>query len=267
MIAQKPLPRSKFASVAERLFFGRYTGDVREIAFRSADVAAAADELGYAVADQLGDFYVAYGFQQPLPRSIRATAPRDFEWRIMSDAPDHYRFALRTNFRFVPDAMLAEYKVNDVTGCERRACGQMSPRELLDVVHANRLVENFSGLRLASREIDVNIEVPSGFGMAETIQVTIADLIIGESWRTARYIMPCYVVSNDGTLNAERFELCINGLRQRYPDYICLPLAVQGLDEDVIVLCSLETASDGIRKGSERHCMLIRSAQLDHVSQ
>ena len=252
MIAQKPLPRSKFASVAERLFFGRYTGDVREITFGSADVAAAAEELGYSVVDQLSEFFIAYGFQQSLPRSIRSTAPRDFEWRVIDGAEGRYRFALRTNFRVVPDNTLVEYAVNDVSGGDRRPCGSMSKRELLDFVHANRLVEQFTGLRCLSRKVDVRACVSLGFGTTETIGIHIADLLFGESRRGATYVMPIYYVSDDEALKTREIELGVRLLKEQHPSEICLPLVTKGVADDIVVLSCLEIACDGVRKGPER---------------
>ena len=260
MIAQRPLPRSKFASVAERVFFARYTGDVREIKFGSGDVVAAADEFGYAVEDQLGEFYVAYGFQQPLPRSIRVTAPPDFEWRLLNEAPDRYRFALRTQFRVVPDNMLAEYRVNDVTAGKRKPCGMMSKAELFDVIHANRLVENFTGLRCTSREMDFRADVPLGYGTPMAMPVIIDDLVFGESQRRTRYVMPIYFVSEVDPLDTQQVGLAVKFSRTSYSDYVCLPLVVQGIGEDVIVLLSLEPACDGLRKGPERRTRLIAEA-------
>ena len=258
MIAQKPLPRPKFASVAERLFFGRYTDDVREIAFGNADVEAAADELGYAIGEQLGDFYIAFVFHQPLPRSIRATAPRNFEWRIMNDAPDRYRFALRTNFRVIPDKMLAEYKIQEWTATERQPSCQLSKRELLAVVHANRLIEKFTGLRCMSLEVDVCTEVPLVFGTTKTMKLTIDGLVFGENQRGSQYVMPVYCASDLEALDTQNIDLHSQLLRSRYSDFFYLPLVAQGVGENIIVLLSLETACDGIRKGSERHYRLIK---------
>ncbi len=260
MIAQKPLPRSKFASVAERLFFGRYTGDVREIAFGNADVAAAAGDLGYAVTDQLSNFFEAFAFQQPLPPSIRTTAPRDFEWRIMNEAPNRYRFALRTRFHIVPDSMLSKCKVNDVTAGDRQPCNKMGKRELLNFAHANRLVEQFTGLRCVSREIDVRIEVPLEAGTTKIMQLVIDDVVYGENRRGSRYVIPIYCSLEAEPLDLKIVEVCFNTLRERYPEYACLPLVVQGIDENTIGLFSLAVACDGVRKDNERHFMLINGA-------
>jgi len=257
MIAQRPLPHSKFASVAERLFFGRYTGDVSEIEFGRGDFVAAADEFGYTVEDQLGDFYVAYGFKQPLPRSIRATAPPNFEWRLLNDISDRYRFALRTQFRVVPDNMLAEYRVNDVTAGKRKPCGVMNECELFDLIHENRLVENFTGLRFRARETNVRVATPIGYGTLMTLPVIIDDLMFGESQRRTQYTMPVYFVSDAEPLITQQVELAVRFLRTSYSEYICLPLVVQGLGEDIVVLLSLETACDGLRKGPERRTRFI----------
>ncbi len=266
MIAQKPLPRSKFASVAERLFFCRYTDDVREIAFGNADVEAAADELGYAVDEQLSDFFIAYVFHKPLPRSIRATAPRDFEWRMINDSPDRYRFALRTNFCVIPDKMVAEYKVNEGMIGERQPCSQMSKGELFEVIHANRLVERFTGLRCMSQEMDVCAEVLLGFGTAETIRLTIDVLLFGESQQGTQYVMPIYYASENEPLNSQAIDLHSRLLRNRYPNFIYSPLAAQGIGENVIALFSLEIGYDGIRKGPERHYRLIRTADTQCIA-
>lgn len=175
-----PLSRSKFTSVAERLFFSRYTDDAREITFGSGNFAAAADDLGYAIVDQLSKFYVACGFHKPLPRSIRAAALSDFEWRLFGGA-DSYRFVLRRDFHVVPDKMLAEYRVNYETASNRQSCGLMRKRELPDVVFTNHLLDNFTGLRCKSREMGVCTDVQLRFGTVEAMQATIDDLVFGES--------------------------------------------------------------------------------------
>src|SRR5262249_14906125 len=96
-----------------------------------------------------------------------------------------------------------------------------------------------------------------GIGQVETDEV-----YVGVDRRGAHYVFPIQAKGGGDRLSIvqieQDFALCAN----KFPGWICRPIAAQFMRDDVIALFELEDSGDGIKIVHERHYRLVPSADL-----
>ena len=107
----------------------------------------AAQELGIALPDNLGDVIYAQRFRTPMPDKILATQPEGREWIIELAGRARYRFRLAKENRIVPNPNLAVIRIPDSTPEIIAAYALDDEQALLAIVRYNRLIDTFLGLK------------------------------------------------------------------------------------------------------------------------
>ena len=69
-------PKNRYAAIIEAIFHGRYEAGDESVDFHRDQITSAALSLGVAPPRNLGDVIYTFRYRQPLPASIRATAPQ-----------------------------------------------------------------------------------------------------------------------------------------------------------------------------------------------
>ena len=75
-------PKNRYSAIIEAIFHGRYGAGDNSVEFHRDQITAVALSLGVAPPRNLGDVIYTFRYRQPLPTSIRATAPEGKTWII-----------------------------------------------------------------------------------------------------------------------------------------------------------------------------------------
>jgi hypothetical protein len=225
---------NRYTAIIEYIFLASYVEGATEVEFERDDIVAAADKLGVALPKNLGDVVYSHRYRARLPASIEARAPKGLQWVIEGAGRAKYRFKATVLAQIEPTPGLEESKVPDSTPGIIDMYALTDEQALLAKLRYNRLVDVFLGLTCYSLQNHLRTTVPN-VGQVETDEV-----YIGLDKRGAHYVIPVQAKGGSDKLStvqiAQDFRLC----EHKFPQAICLPIAAQFMDENLIALFSFE---------------------------
>jgi hypothetical protein len=248
--------QNRYDQIIEKVFFDNHTKRAREVAFERTEFEAAARRLGIDLPKNVGDVIYSFRYRNPLPDSVRATAPTGLEWVIEGAGRAKYAFKAVALARVVPTAGLAETKVPDATPGLIEMYALSDEQALLAILRYNRLVDVFTGVTCYSLQNHLRTTVP-GLGQVETDEV-----YIGVDRRGAHYVFPVQAKGGSDQSStvqiAQDFALC----QHKFPELIAVPIAAQFMEDDLIALFSFELQRGRPSILAERHYRLVASDEV-----
>ena len=247
---------SRYAQIIAKIFETKFREGEKVIRFERAEIVTTARDLGIELPKNLGDVVYSFRFRNPLPDSIKATAPLNKEWVIANKGRAQYAFELKGASRILPDTMLTITKIPDATPGIVAKYSFDDEQALLTKLRYNRLLDIFTGVACYSLQNHLRTTVP-GIGQIETDEI-----YVGMDKRGVHYVFPVQAKGGKDDLGVVQIEQDIALCNHRFPNLVCRAIAAQFLAESVIALFELEIVDGEVRKVSERHYQLVPQERL-----
>jgi len=229
----------KYEEIIELIFKQNYRqGNVR-VAFNRNDFIRAANELGLERIKNLGDIPYSFRFRRELPVSVQKTAPDKAEWIIVGVGIGEYQFRLASPGKISPTPHIKPIKVPDATPeIVRLYTSGLDEQALLTRARYNRLVDIFTGITCYSIQNHLRTIVPN-IG-----QIEVDEIYIGINKRGTHFVLPCQAKSPGDKFGVVQVLQDTAFCKERFPNAINKPIAMQFMDEDRIALLELTVIDD-----------------------
>lgn len=235
---------SKYDKIIELVFESNYKKGLSRVCFGRDELANACESLGIQRIKNLGDIPYSYRFRKELPKVISDAAPQNAEWIIVGAGIGAYEFRLASPAKIIPTNNRQRIKIPDATPeIVKKYAPGTDEQALLTKVRYNRLIDIFSGLACYSIQNHLRTAV------ANIGQIEIDEIYLGVSKKGAHYVIPCQAKSPGDKFGIVQVMQDIEFCKQRYPNALCKPIALQFLSEhDVAMLeLSVEEENDVFR--------------------
>jgi hypothetical protein len=191
-----------------------------------------------------------------MPEAIARLAPQGSEWVIRPMGQAKYVFALSTMPRIIPNEMLAETKIPDATPGVIEKYALNDEQGLLTKLRYNRLIDIFLGISCYSLQNHLRTTVPD-IGQIETDEI-----YIGLDKRGVHYVVPVQAKGGKDQLGTVQIEQDIAMCRYKFSSLICIPVAAQLMENNLIALFSFEYSGKGVSILCEKHYRLVEPHEL-----
>ena len=242
---------NRYSQIIERVFLEHYREGMREVPFERTDLEQVAAQLGIVLPKNLGDVIYNFRYRAALPDSVRIKAPEGETWIIRPAGRARYRFVAVVDRPLVPQLLLAQTKVPDVTpGIVLKYLGR-DEQALLAKVRCNRLIDLFTGVVCYSLQNHLRTTVP------ELGQVETDEIYVGIDRRGVQYVFPVQAKGGTDALSIVQIEQDVAVCAAKFPDLVCRAIAAQFMANEVIVLFSFEMSDEGLALTDEKHYRLV----------
>lgn len=246
---------SKYEEIIEHVFFNNYKKGATRVSFNREELAKASDSLKFERIKNLGDIPYSFRFRKELPESIIKAAPKNSEWIIVGSGVGLYEFRLASPAKISPTNNRQKIKIPDATPeIVKKYAPGTDEQALLTKVRYNRLVDLFSGLTCYSIQNHLRTTVEN------VGQIEIDEIYLGVSKKGAHYVIPCQAKSPGDRFGIVQVMQDIEFCRQRYPNALCKPMALQFLSENDVAILELAVEDNGkmftLSVVDERHYQL-----------
>lgn len=249
--------KNRYLAIIEKIFFDRYCEGTTEIEFMRTDIEGAVADLGIEPPKNLGDVIYSYRYRAVDSVRIAATQPEGMEWIIASAGQAKYKFQLIKVSRVVPEEGLAVVDIPDATPELIRAYALGDEQALLAIVRYNRLIDTFLGLTTYSLQNHLRTTVKN------VGQIEIDEIYIGLDKHGNHHIIPVQAKGGKDKIGSVQAMQDIKFSEERFPGTNCRAVAVQFMDDQVIVFFELARKGDEIEIVQERHYRLVPFAKAD----
>lgn len=247
---------NRYDRLIESVFFDHYRKGMKEVSFLREELIQKAGQLKVELPKNVGDIIYAFRYRAALPLSIRELAPEGAEWLIRLVGSGKYVFSLSDAARIVPNSLLAETKIPDATPGVIKKYALGDEQALLAKLRYNRLIDIFTGITCYSLQNHLRTQVPD-MGQVETDEV-----YVGLDKRGVHYIIPVQAKGGTDQLGIVQMEQDAALCRSKFPSLVCIPVAAQFIERDLIALFSFEISESGISMLHEKHYRLVDSEEV-----
>lgn len=231
---------SKYSQVIASVFKRRYKKGARAVPFSRDDLVDAHDKLKLSRTKNIGDIPYSFRFRRELPKKIIDTAPKDSEWIILGVGNASYEFRLASPGKIAPSTNRERIPVLDATPeIVRQYAPGTDEQALLTRARYNRLVDMFLGLTCYSIQNHLRTTV------ADVGQIEVDEIYLGVNKRGAHYVIPCQAKSPGDRFGIVQVMQDILLCREKYPNAICRPIALQFQGPNDVAMLELAIAHDG----------------------
>jgi len=249
-------PKNRYSAIIEEIFSQKYKKGKREILFEREDINRVAQKLGIPLPKNIGDIIYSFRYRVEMPKSISSTAPKDHEWLILPRGTSQYAFVVRKIIRIVPNESLAETKVPDATPGIISRYALNDEQALLAIIRYNRLIDIFSGITCYSLQSHLRTTV-AGIGQIETDEV-----YIGVNKQGVQFVFPVQAKSGKDKIGIVQIEQDLAMCKAKFPQLICIPIAAQFIDPQVIAMFQFEQEKSEVKISYEKHYRLVSPEEL-----
>jgi len=248
--------KNRYSQLIEKIFEKYYVKGASEVPFKREDLIETAKELGIRLPKNLGDVIYSFRYRAELPDSIQKCASEGLEWIIRPIGQAKYKFALASSPRITPNPMLSETKIPDSTPGIIAKYALNDEQALLAKLRYNRLIDIFTGITCYSLQNHLRTTVK------EMGQIETDELYVGLDRKGIQYVFPVQAKGGSDQLNIVQIEQDFAMCAEKFPNLICIPIAAQFIDENLIALFSFEEEERGISISSEKHYRLVPHEEL-----
>lgn len=252
---------SKYDRIITYVFQDNYTAGINRVRFDRNELAEACRVLEISRIKNLGDIPYSYRFRRELPKQIKDTAPANSEWIIVGAGVGLYEFRLAYPAKIEPATNRHRIKIPDATPeiIKRYAPGT-DEQALLTKVRYNRIVDLFTGLTCYSIQNHLRTTV------TDIGQIEIDEIYLGINKRGSHFVIPCQAKSPRDRFGIVQVMQDVEFCRQRYPNALCKPLALQFLSSSDIAVLELaveeQDAAFVLSVVDEKHYTLVTQEQI-----
>jgi hypothetical protein len=258
---------SSITSILGRIFAGMHEPGAHTLLFDTELFLHEAARRGLIFPDPRFDLtdFVCYdpafvkNRRELLPRRIRRTEPRGWQWRLYRLARGGYAFRLEPVDGIHPSKRsLLEQVVPDSMPEIISANALSDEQALLARVRYNRLIDIFLGITACSLQNHLRTTV-KGLG-----QIEIDEVYVGVDRHGCQYIVPVQAKGGNDQLSTVQAKQDIACCAEKFPELVCRAISAQFMDDSRIALFELCVDEDGLVKTvDERHYRLVPADQID----
>ena len=253
-------PRSnRYSQIIARIFLDRYKPGATSIDFERDDLDKAAEALGIAGVDNLGDLIYSFRYRSTFPEEIASTATEGHEWIIDGRGRSKYRFLLSRINRIAPSEGRFQIKIPDALPQIVARYTKDDEQALLATVRYNRLVDLF--LRVTAYHLQGHLRTTMpGIGQIETDDMCVAVRNSGQ-----QFIIPIQAKTGNDQIGIVQIKQDLALCQHAFPQLTPRPVAVQFVKDatgTAIVMFELTMVEDEVRVVDERHYRLVPAADI-----
>ena len=231
---------SKYSRIIEWVFMKSYKRNAKVVPFSRDDLITAHDALDLPRTKNIGDIPYSFRFRKDLPVSITKKTPSGAEWIILGVGHANYEFRLAAPGKISPSANRERIPVLDATPeIVRQYAPGTDEQALLTRARYNRLIDLFLGLTCYSIQNHLRTTV------VDTGQIEVDEIYLGVNKRGTHFVIPCQAKSLGDFFGIVQVMQDILLCRQKYPDAICRPIALQFQGENDVAILELSISKDG----------------------
>ncbi len=260
------MPTTSLAQqIIERIFSKKHAEGIEKVTFTREDLGRAAEALGASQPKNLGDIVYSLRYRQPLPDSIRQTAPPGREWVIFPGGNAVYTLRTVPFSSIEPRQGLATIRLPDATPGVISKYSLTDEQALLAEVRYNRLLDVFTGLTCypLQSHLRTSITITSDIdGTPSSSQVETDDLYVGLDEHGAHYVLPVQAKRGSDFLSVIQIWQDFRVANQKFPRLIARPIAAQFMGHGAIALFEFREFNDQITIAKEHHYSLVLPEEL-----
>lgn len=249
--------KGKYVSLIERIFLDKYKKGDSEVPFQRDDIISYAQKLNISVPKNIGDVIYSFRYRTALPESIMKTAPKGKEWLIVGTGGALYCFKLGNISKILPNEHLEIIPILDNTP-EAISMYQLSDEQsLLCKIRYNRLLDVFLGIVTYSMQNHLRTQI-QGLG-----QIEIDEIYVGVNKIGQQFIIPVEAKVGTDMIGAVQTMQDIKCCEVKFPDLICIPIAVHKMkEENALCLFKLKIDEGVVKIADEKHYKLVSSKEM-----
>ena len=245
---------SKYGEIIASIFADKYSEPMDEVPFTRDDLISHSLKLGYSPPKNLGDIVYSFRYRADLPDTVMKTVPEGYTWIIVGTGDAKYSFIKSRQSNIVPNTSLLPIRIPNNTPEILALYSLSDEQSLLSKVRYNKMLDMFLGIVTYSMQNHLRTKV-DGIG-----QIEIDELYIGVNKIGQHFIIPVQAKVGNDKVGAVQLLQDITFCRIRFPDLICVPIALHYNESDnriCIFRLSLEHYSVAIVE--ERHYRLVQT--------
>lgn len=249
------MPKGMYVAIMESLFFEKYSEGVEEINFTRDDIVEHAAHAGFNRPKNLGDLVYSFRYRATMPESITNTAPTGFCWVIIGTGDAQYKFVLSRNTNIMPNTALRPVLIPNNTPEILTLYSLSDEQSLLSKVRYNRILDLFLGVVAYSMQNHLRTKVD------EIGQIEIDELYIAVNKVGQHFIIPVQAKVGNDKIGVVQLYQDIQFCKKRFPDLICIPVAVH-FDAESNGICMFRLALEdfAVQIIEEKHYRLVDAA-------
>lgn len=245
-----------YEQILSKIFLDRHMKDIEKIEFTRDDILATAEQFGFKTKN-LGDIVYSYRYRKEMPLAISSTAPEGQAWIIIGEGDAQYAFKLCSTPFVEPTKALQKIKIPENTPEIIERYRLSDEQGLLSKVRYNRLIDIFLGITTYSLQNHLRTKV-KGVG-----QIEIDEIYVGVNKKGQHYIIPVQAKGGKDKIGVVQLSQDIEYCQNVFPNLICIPIAVQFMEDDGIAIFHLGSEDYNVVIVEEKHYELVRSNQID----
>ena len=250
------MPLTAYATIIEEIFISKFKAGMERVDFTRDDIPAAARRRSVRGPKNIGDVVYSARYRKGIPRSVRATAPKGYDWIIRGAGQGRYSFVLVSAVRLSPNENIGVTKIPDATPGVVAMYALGDEQALLSKVRYNRLIDIFTGITCYSLQNHLRSSVKS-IGQVET-----DELYVGVDTKGCQYVIPVQAKGGNDELNIVQVEQDVALCESKFPDLVCRPVAAQFMSDAVIALFAFEHIEGEVKVFDEKHYRLVEPIEL-----
>ena len=248
---------NRYQALIDKIFFDQFNPGLDRFTFRRIELKRAADDLGIALPDNLGDVIYSFRFRAPFSARLLATQPAGMEWRIELAGRAIYEFVLARQSRILPNPALVRTKIPDATPEVIAGYALDDEQALLAIIRYNRLIDVFLGITTYSLQSHLRTSVK------KVGQIEIDELYVGLDSTSAHYLLPVQAKGGRDQISVVQTRQDMLACAEKFPGIACRPISVQFMAESVIAMFELTIQDEELRVVQERHYVLVPHDGID----
>ncbi|MCW3792474.1 hypothetical protein OM416_12835 [Paenibacillus sp. LS1] len=246
-----------YSRILMKIFQDKYTNGKQIIEFTREEIISTAEELGIKIPKNAGDVLYSFRYRKDMPSLIAKTAPEGAAWIIIGQGDAKYAFKLSLTPFVEPNRLMQKIKIPDNTPEIMERYRLSDEQGLLSKVRYNRLIDIFLGITTYSLQNHLRTKV------ANIGQIEIDEVYVGINKKGQHYIIPVQAKGGKDKLGVVQLSQDIAYCESEFPNLICVPIAVQFMEDDTICMFHLDCEDFNARIVEERHYQLVSSNEFD----
>lgn len=246
----------KYYPVIEKIFLDRYKSGLTKIDFERSDIEDAAKILGIEIAKNLGDVIYKYRYRSDYPKTITDTSPKGKEWIIWGRGDAKYCFWLVPKVSIKPTKGHHLIKIPSSSPEIISNVSLSNEQALLAKVRYNRLIDIFLGITSYSLQNHYRTKI-SDIG-----QIEIDEIYVGVDSTGKQYIIPIEAKNKSDRHSVIQTLQGIICCENKFPDFICVPISVQFLNDDSVAIFRLDRDEEFVSIFREEHYKFVPADEI-----
>ena len=240
-----------YSRLIQCVFETNYKPGIPTVNFTRSDIIKTSESIGLDAPKNVGDVLYSFRYRQPLPDSIKNTAPKGKTWTIQSVGRSKYQFVLEKNPIVVPDINLSHIEVKNSIPKFVEERMLEDEQSFLSKIRHNKLLDLFTGMECHSLQNHLRTSVKN-IGQVET-----DELYVGINRSGKHHIIPVQAKGGKDQISIVQIKQDVALCKEKYPKDICMPIAVQFYKDNSIYMFSFSVKNNRIKLDKQAKYIIV----------